>query len=135
MHAELSAAGAVVVTAYGSDHPLAALSGWACSMQTHPLEPGQRGTPRCGAHSPVIRWPVHPDPSRTPAETGPDWIHQPKLDGWRVQIAKERRPPGPATCGPPATHVHPPLEIIVTEGPPHLCTAKDKESGLALIRL
>ena len=32
-------------------------------------------------------------------------------------------------------HVRPTLEIIVTEAPAHLCKAKDKESGLALIRL
>jgi predicted DNA-binding protein with PD1-like motif len=32
-------------------------------------------------------------------------------------------------------HVRPTLEIIVTESPTHLCKAKDKESGLALIKL
>jgi predicted DNA-binding protein with PD1-like motif len=32
-------------------------------------------------------------------------------------------------------HVRPTLEIIVTEMPTHLCKARDKESGLALIRL
>jgi predicted DNA-binding protein with PD1-like motif len=32
-------------------------------------------------------------------------------------------------------HVRPTLEIIVTESPAHLCKAKDKESGLALIQL
>jgi predicted DNA-binding protein with PD1-like motif len=32
-------------------------------------------------------------------------------------------------------HVRPTLEIIVTESPAHLCKAKDKESGLALIKL
>jgi predicted DNA-binding protein with PD1-like motif len=32
-------------------------------------------------------------------------------------------------------HVRPTLEIIVTESPSHLCKAKDKETGLALIRL
>lgn len=32
-------------------------------------------------------------------------------------------------------HVRPTLEIIVTESPAHLCKAKDKETGLALIKL
>jgi predicted DNA-binding protein with PD1-like motif len=32
-------------------------------------------------------------------------------------------------------HVRPTLEIIVTESPAHLCKVKDKESGLALIKL
>lgn len=32
-------------------------------------------------------------------------------------------------------HVRPTLEIIVTESPTHLCKAKDKESGLVLIKL
>lgn len=32
-------------------------------------------------------------------------------------------------------HVRPTLEIIVTESPAHLLKAKDKESGLALIKL
>jgi uncharacterized protein len=32
-------------------------------------------------------------------------------------------------------HVRPTLEIIVTESPAHLCKAKDRESGLALIKL
>ena len=32
-------------------------------------------------------------------------------------------------------HVRPTLEVIVTESPAHLRKVKDKESGLALIRL
>jgi predicted DNA-binding protein with PD1-like motif len=32
-------------------------------------------------------------------------------------------------------HVRPTLEIIVTESPAHLCKAKDRESGLVLIKL
>ena len=32
-------------------------------------------------------------------------------------------------------HVRPTLEVIVTESPGHLCKAKDKETGLALIKL
>lgn len=32
-------------------------------------------------------------------------------------------------------HVRPTLEVIVTESPAHLCKAKDKETGLALIKL
>lgn len=32
-------------------------------------------------------------------------------------------------------HVRPTLEVIVTESPRHLCKAKDKETGLALIKL
>jgi len=32
-------------------------------------------------------------------------------------------------------HVRPTLEIIVTEMPEHLCKTKDKESGLALIKI
>jgi uncharacterized protein len=32
-------------------------------------------------------------------------------------------------------HVRPTLEVIVTESPAHLCKVKDKESGLALIKI